>query len=330
MRIAFRTEGNHGQGMGDVWGSLALAREFSRGSDEVIFIVSGGEEAVAAVRGQGYPCLVAPTYRQEAAPLREFRPDVIIVNKLNNALDYLRFLKALAPFLVTIDDTGEGTEVSDLKFNVLYEIPGAITDWEYLPLREEFIAAHTADKEIRPQVSELLIAQGGSDTYGQSPRILLALERAAARPRCTVVVGPAFRHETELKKAVTASSFEVRVLRSPGGMASLMVEADLAITAGGILMLELCCVGTPGIVVCGDRWEIETADRLEREGAVVNLGSGLDLDFGRIPLVLDALCPDSERRKSMSAAGKRLVDGRGCERMARMIRERMKGKQAIL
>lgn len=322
MRIVFRTEGNHKQGMGDVWGSLALARKFDGMSDEKFFLVGGGDEATAAIRGQGYRCLVVSSRTHEASVLEEIRPDVIVLNQLNNAPDYVRFLKKFSRLLVTVDDAGGGAAFSDLKFNPLYEAPGAITDLSYLPLREEFIAAHDRAKPIRAQVRELLIAQGGSDTYGQTPRILRALGQAAARPRCTVVVGPAFRHEMKLEEAVAESELELRVVRNPRNMAELMLEADLAVTAGGLMMLELCCVGTPGIVVCGDRWELETAERLARAGAVVNLGSGLDLDFNRVPAVLDALCADPERRRAMSAAGKGLVDGRGCERMAELIRER--------
>ncbi|TSA00412.1 MAG: hypothetical protein D4R81_07775 [Nitrospiraceae bacterium] len=319
----FRTEGNHQQGMGDLWGGLALADECVAQGDECIVVVSGGDEAIAMITERGHRFSVAISPAVEEKILLSFLPDVILVNQLNNPPSYIESLRRHATLVVTMDDTSEGAQRADLNINVLYHKPGAVVEPQYIALREEFRVAHTISRSVRSEVKEVLVTQGGSDTYGFTPRIVRALERMTFRPHCTVVVGPAFRHHDELQEALSASSLGISVLRSVREMSRLMIDADLAVTAGGLTMFELACVGTPSVVVCGERFEVETAARLEQAGAVVNLGFGDDLNDEALLATMDWLARDVERRRHMAAKGKQLVDGRGCERILRLIRARL-------
>ncbi len=88
-------------------------------------------------------------------------------------------------------------------------------------------------------------------------------------------------------------------------------------------MFEMACVGTPSLVVCGEPFEVETATRLEKAGAVMNLGFGGELDYAQVPVALEALAANTDKRRRMSLRGRQLIDGRGCERVVGMIRERV-------
>ncbi len=305
-------------------GSLALADECAKQADEILFVISGGDEAIAAITERGYRFHAVAAHENERQALRAFRPDVILVNKLNNDPTYIKSLKGLTDLLVTIDDAGEGAKLADLRVNSLYYTPDAVTDPRYIALRNEFQEIHGRSKRINDEVQELFIAQGGSDTHGFTSRIIRALEGMMTRPHCTVIIGPAFKHEAELRSATEASSLDLTVVRNARNMAELMWNADLAITAAGLTMFELLCVGTPGLVVCAEPFEVETAARLEKAGTVLNLGFGGRLDYTRLPQSVDALAEDVETRGAMSRCGKQLVDGKGCERIVRLIRERAK------
>jgi spore coat polysaccharide biosynthesis predicted glycosyltransferase SpsG len=306
--------------MGDLWGSLALADECAKGADEILFLISGGEEAIAAITERGYSYRAAATFEAEQPILRAFRPDVILVNKLKSDPAYLQALKHFTGLVVTVDDDGDGARHAHLRVNVLYPVQGAVTDLRYIALRSEFQAAHKREKTIVRDVGELLVMQGGSDTYGFTPVILRSLERMGIRPRCTVVLGPAFRHERELAQALKESTLDLAVVRNARDMAGLMGAADLAVTAGGLTVFELLCTGVPSLIVCAERFEVETARRLEEAGAVVNLGFGGDLENERLAQAVDALAGDAPRRAQLSRRGKELVDGRGCERIVELIR----------
>jgi spore coat polysaccharide biosynthesis predicted glycosyltransferase SpsG len=308
--------------MGDVMGSLALADAFSRRGDEALFLVSGGE-AVGAIERKLYPLRIVGSVEQEFAALESYRPDAVIVNKLRSAPEYIAALKKHARLTVTIDDAGPAAVVADLAVNPLYDAPGAVTGSEFVSLREEFVAVHASPKEIRASATRVLVMQGGSDTRGFLPRIVRAVAASVARPHVTVVVGPAFRHQRELTDAVKAAGLNIEVLHSPPDIVSVMAQADLAMTAGGLTMFELCAVGTPSIVVCAERFEEETASRMARRGAVVHLGFGDDLDYVRVTSAVDALVEDVAARRRMSDTGKALVDGRGGDRVAQLVVSRI-------
>jgi spore coat polysaccharide biosynthesis predicted glycosyltransferase SpsG len=164
------------------------------------------------------------------------------------------------------------------------------------------------------------VTQGGSDTHGLTPKIVRALDGIAEDPAMTIVVGPAYRHHVELEAALRDHRLHVDVRRNVADMTPLMLDADLAITAGGITMLELACVGTPMIAVCGDWFEEETAARVAAAGAALNLGFGGAVTEDDISRAVDVLAADADRRSRMSEAGKRLVDGRGAARLAALVR----------
>ena len=323
MRIAFRTEGNHQRGLGDIWGSIALADEFTRLSDEPLFILPADEEAVTAIRERGYRLRTIDSLGEEQDALRDFRPDVVIVNKLDNSPEHIASLRGLTDFIVTIDDAGEGAGHADLNINVLYHLPGAISDLKYVALRNEFQKLNGRHKTVRPEVQEFLITQGGGDTGGFTPMIIQALERMACRPHFTVVIGPAFRHHAELASAVRASTLDLTLIYNARNMSELMWDADLAITAGGLTMFELACIGIPSMVICGEPLEVETAARLDKAGVVANFGFGGDVRETQLAETVDALAMNLEERRRMSVRGKELVDGRGCQRIVGLIRERV-------
>ena len=323
MRVVFRTEGNHQQGMGDVWGSIALADEFTRCGDQVLFLLSRVEEGSKAVDSRGYGFQPANCLDGEGKVLSSFRPDVVVVNKLDNPPEYIRFLREQAPLVVTVDDSGEGASYSHLQINVLYPVEGAVTGPRHVALRTEFQVAHSRPRTIPESVQELLVTQGGSDTYGFIPKIVRSLGSAECRAHTTVVLGPAFRHQRELDQAVASSGLYLTLIHDADNMSELMERADLAITAGGISMFELACVGAPSIVVCAERFEAPTAQRLDDAGAALNLGFGGDLDWHKLRQAVDALASNPGARQHMSDKGKEMVDGMGAQRTVALIKEQM-------
>lgn len=323
MRVVFRTEGNHRQGMGDVMSSIAMAAHCRRPGDASLFILSEGAEAVSLIGGSGCSARILPTVEEQVEEIRKFEADVVVLNMLNNSAEFVRALRSVAPLLVTIDDTGEGARQADLRINVLYHTPDSITDPNFIALRDEFQAANRAPRAVAERVGEILIMQGGADTYGFLPQIIQLLVPAATLPHITLITGPVFEHERELIEAVSRSPFDVTVVKNCRAMAAAMLRADLAITAGGISMFECACVGTPAIVVCAERFEVETAARFDAAGIVRNLGFGGDLQGNVLADEMISLMRSLEARKRMSALGKKAIDGRGAERVINLLRSRV-------
>ena len=106
---------------------------------------------------------------------------------------------------------------------------------------------------------------------------------------------------------------------------SLIAEfqrADMAVVAGGLTMHEALATGTPALALWQDIWHQEFLARYWAErGMMVDLGKGTEAGEEAIAAAIDALAVDPARRCRMSLGGQPHVDGRGTERVARVLVE---------
>jgi len=321
-RIALRTKGNHLQGMGDLTGSVALAHEFHRNGHQVIFIIEDDEEAIEMIRKEKYPFFIVNDRSEEDVWEEIGEVHIAIVNQLNTGREILTVIKERTKKLVTIDDTGDASRrLADLRINPLYYDRGALCDPKFIPLHPTFQEAHRLFKGINEKVLNILLTLGGSDTYGFTPKLICFLDNFEFGAEVHVLLGPGFKHFTDLKTALRKTKTDINVMRcvTPREMCSLISEADLVICSGGNTMFEVACLGRPSIIVCCEPFEEETATRLMDMGIVFNLGFGEKVTEKIFSNALNDLISNYSKRKKMGEAGYQTVDGKGIERIYEVI-----------
>ena len=321
-RVAIRTKGNHSQGMGDITGSIALAREFERSGRDVFFVMENDPEAVEAVVLAGLKFSVVTGTKEEDLWRTLGKVDAAVVNRLNSSWEQLSLIKKCALRLVTIDDVGgPSRRLADLSINPLYYDTGALNDFGFVPINEVFREARPKVKPVGRQVGSVLVTLGGGDPCGLTPKVIDYLGTIEREVEVTVLLGSAFRHFAELKEALNRRQRELLVIShvDAKGMALLLAASDMVICSGGNTMFEAACLGRPTVVVCSMPFEVETADRLMEAGIVANLGLGRTLE--REPFVkrVEVLMKDFHARAEMSRKCYESVDGRGAERMCMEI-----------
>lgn len=109
---------------------------------------------------------------------------------------------------------------------------------------------------------------------------------------------------------------DIRLLRGlrPAGMARWLADARLVISYAGMTAMECACVGTPTVLCPRNAGENLNADGLKAAGAAMVACLVAPEDMA------DALL-EHYHLDRMSAAGLRLVDGLGCQRVATVITE---------
>jgi len=173
----------------------------------------------------------------------------------------------------------------------------------------------------RGPVRRLLVLMGGTDSSGSTAHLVRALAGRLPRVRKTLVVGPNFARPAELARALReARDPSFAVVHDPPDLPARMRRADAAITLGSDASLELACVGTPTILMEEAPHERRQARRLARGGAGLFAGSRREASPARLLAALRRL-DDPSLRARMSRAGRRLVDGRGAERLSTALRE---------
>ena len=100
-------------------------------------------------------------------------------------------------------------------------------------------------------------------------------------------------------------------------VALCMVNAAVVITYGGMRAMEAACVGVPMVVLARNEGELLNAQGLARAGAAKHVAEDDQVD----DMVAKMLRYPQEKLRAMSDAGRALVDGRGCQRVADAIEE---------
>lgn len=189
---------------------------------------------------------------------------------------------------------------------------------KYALLRTEFRASST--ERLHPASAEkLLITFGGSDPMNAAAKAMEAVASCPVR-ECLVIAGPANPHIPSLREKAgqLSASCRFQIVEQASEMSEAMRQADAAVAAAGSCALEMAAMGLPAIFLA-------TADNQEMVGAGVSR-EGLGLYAGRIPEawttlpeLLAQLVADVQLRGRLSQRGRELVDGRGAERVAKLL-----------
>lgn len=323
--------------MGHVMRCLYLVRELSRFMElRSLFVMKDFQAAVAWVKRQSYPVVILPN---DIAPdaevarmceLVDLEQPAFVVTDLreltNGLIEAVRVRNILC---VTIDEWGNNAVSSDILTNGTivpswhrYQLEGEVQCYigaAYALLDEQFARAHDRARPTNEDVPRVLVALGGDDPFNLTVKAMKGLERITCPLAEIVVIGPAFTTQNQIRQLAAQSRHKCEVYENTSEMAELMLHADIGIAGGGLIALELACAGTPGLIFCEVDHQIDTAETLQAHGAAINLGLGTIFDEAAMADVVMRLLQDETKRRAMSLAGRNLVDGKGCQRIAQAI-----------
>lgn len=102
-------------------------------------------------------------------------------------------------------------------------------------------------------------------------------------------------------------------------MAKWMAWADFAVSAAGGTSWELARMGCPMILLILASNQAAVAKALAKGGAALNAGWVNDKGIPRLAAMIDRLAFSPSLRRTMTLRGNRLVDGKGCSRVASVL-----------
>jgi UDP-2,4-diacetamido-2,4,6-trideoxy-beta-L-altropyranose hydrolase len=306
----------------------ALAAALARLGWRHWFAVTG---ETAALIDDGNAIIVPPGVdgaRAVAEAVGTYNVDCLVVDHYGLDAAFETAARGKAWSVLVIDDLADRPHECDLLVDPNPErvaadyagLTGRTTRFllgpQYALLRSEFAERRPARiRAPRCQAERLLITLGGADPENISQRVLEALPRLRdAAMKTVLVIGPANPHREALSAVAPALGVEVAV--DPPDLASLMRDADMAITTGSTTLWELACLGVPALIVVIADNQRAVARAAENAGAALIVGESAHLDPRNLADVFTALAADPERRRRMSEAGRSIVDGKGVMRVA--------------
>jgi spore coat polysaccharide biosynthesis predicted glycosyltransferase SpsG len=334
--ILLRCNGSEVLGLGHIMRSLALADTLRMRGDRVSFAIREGPLGVSLVEARGYPVIRMsedPGTNDLMAVVRRASADAIMIDVRDETTpEEIRALRAADVVTAIVDDLSDRRLAADLVF--LPPIPQVRSlhwngftgqlhcGWEWVIVHPRFIGVPWRGSAPH-EPPRVLVTGGGSDPAGITLRFLDAIAQMREEFRVVVVAGAGYRHHAELRARVEKLSRPVEVLNAVKDMAALMADCDLVWASFGTTAYEAAAVGLPQLFLCLSDDHAMSATAFVDEGLAVSLGVHDRPTTDAIASAASALLSDAPRRGAMATRARALVDGRGGQRIAQSIADRI-------
>lgn len=329
-RIVIRVDGSHQVGMGHVYRMVNLAETLAEAGAESVTFCGRADEGVRTWLEKSNFNVEILSDSGETIPglkscLRACRANLLINDILDTEVDYMAAIRLDGCPVVNFDDGGPGRHLADCRINAL---PSKMLPEEqgehlyqgpkYLLLGEEFSFAAEGRTYNNP-LATLLVTLGGSDTYGNTLAVISALQQLDSLPEVTIVAGPAFKHHNGLSGLIDGDERFV-VHSSVPSMAEFMQRHDMAIVGGGITLFEAAACALPTLSIASEDFERLNIQWAEDKGITRFAAGGQPADVNAIGAAARSLLAKVHEQRHMSKMGPQVVDGRGRERIADIIK----------
>lgn len=320
-RVVFRVAAGPSVGFGHLMRARALARALDM---DVAISLRGGRAARAAAE------LIAPVIDGAAALDTVLdAADVLVVDdpKFTEGRRWITRARRAGIPTVAVHDDGAVHRADVVVCGALgIPAPRTVSTLLHGPrfyLLDGRIAGARLLRAAATDVSRphIIIALGGGQhVVAVAQQLVDAI--MARRPGADIVVAAGF--SARKRPALRGASW----LAARTGLTRALLDADVAIVAGGVTLYEACALGVPAVALAVVKEQRRAIRAFAREGAVLDAGlvpsrkgAGAHAGMSRaVAARVMQLLTNRVLRAGTSANARRLVDGRGAFRVAQSIR----------
>lgn len=353
-KIWIKADGNENIATGHIRRCMTIAKELKERGAEPLFVVADERSAnlligISDAENTSFDSMILHTdyaNPMEDLPIfeglfEEDAPDFIFVDSYSVTPEYFAALSEVIARsgknikVGYIDDFGRADYKVDLIINYdivypegLYTAEKQLLGAGYAPLRKEFGKVQAS---INEKAKRVLLSTGGTDTCHVISSILSEVYENDSPYRKTldnigicfeIIVGAFFEPQYKRQLKEFEDKYKgVTLHESVADMAGLMLKCDLAVSAGGSTLYELCAVGVPTVVFSMADNQMEFVKSFDKAGAVKYAGDARD-DRRLVQKMITwgtAAYDNPGFRKRMSDKARSIVDGKGTSRIADAI-----------
>lgn len=328
--ILIRADANKEIGSGHIMRCLTLASAFIEKGEKVLFITADHRaDSVINSRGFKSVCLDTNWKKMEAeipkliTVINENNPVFLLVDSYYASAGYFMKLRGMVK-TVYFDDLNDS--LRDVNILINYNIYATSLDYSnyikkntkmllgpsFAPLRDEF---RNLDRfPIKNIVTDILISSGGSDPHNVSEKIISCICSKFKNIRFHVLVG-SLNNRLDYLKSLETDNVVLHV--DEKNMCNLIHQCDIAISAAGVTLYELCACGIPTITYTLADNQLLGAQEFCKQGLMIYVGDSRDKYNFIVPLEIELsrLISDKNLRQGMSFRMQEVVDGDGANRI---------------
>ena len=329
--IFIRADANEHIGTGHIMRCISIARAFARKGKEIIFITAD-HKGDALISGFPVICLDSIWNRMDSETdkltkiIKERKPELFLIDSYFVTEEYVRTLSKIVSTAYMDDMNAKRWDVDYLiNYNIFagnleyswYENTRVklLLNPQYTPLRDEF---RDLPEHVMKPVKDVLISAGGADPERVTERILESICPKHSNIVFHFIVG-ALNPRIDVIKSLAGDNAVLHI--NEHNMSRLMQKCDIAISAAGTTLYELCATGIPTITFTLADNQLIAAEQFEKHGIMLNAGDCRNNpEFENyLSQMISALIEDHNKRTELSNKMQRLVDGNGAERIVDRI-----------
>ncbi len=345
--ILFRVDGNKQIGSGHIMRCLSIADcAAAYYGEQCVFLIASKHLKEAIIK-HGHEVVILDTFYDNMgtdliltqAWIKQNRPTTIIVDSYYVSKQYLLSLQQFciesAALLVYIDDLLAFPYPCDILINYnLYALdkeneykhmyqtastPKFLLGPSYMPLRAEF--QNIGRRNVNIIAKNILISTGGADSchiaLSLAKQIILYAE-FLQNFHFHFIIGTMNEDAKEIQQMIHNSTL-ITLHFNLHKIAKLMQHCDLAISAAGSTLYELCATQTPTITYILADNQILGANAFEQRSIMKCAGDLRSLGNYKLVNTLLKECiqlaNDYTKRKNIAEQQRKIVDGMGAKRI---------------
>jgi UDP-2,4-diacetamido-2,4,6-trideoxy-beta-L-altropyranose hydrolase len=330
MKIAIRADGGSFVGMGHIMRTLVLAKELSK-NNEVFYICrvsdSNNEKFQAGINkieANGFE-VKAIREGNVIGDIEKIYADCLITDSYDVSEKYFDLTKDIFKCTGYIDDENlyyfnvdfiinQNVNALEFKYRANFDTK-LFLGTEYVLLREEF--QNAVPKAINSHLTDIFVTVGGGDPNNITKSIL---NKVKGLPfTFHVIIGPSFSDIDNIKSI--ANMHKNIILYYNANMYAVMQKCDLAISACGSTIYELCACGIPtiGLVIADNQESI--AEYLGEHEIINNLGWYNGENFDKLHERIVCLADDYYSRVKMAKKQIKMINKNGAKALSSKINE---------
>ncbi|MBT3993446.1 MAG: UDP-2,4-diacetamido-2,4,6-trideoxy-beta-L-altropyranose hydrolase [Gammaproteobacteria bacterium] len=334
MKILFRADASIYIGSGHIMRCLTLADELKAKGCEIIFIcreLSGN--LISLIEKKNYSVCKLEVADESKAfnwendadetinwiEKKSIETDLIVIDHYQLDSRWESQLRSYTKKIMVIDDLANRHHDCDFLLDQNYYQNmetryGGLVSFEatkflgptFALLREQFYRERESLSERNGEVNNILIFMGGGDSFNTTTMAIKAVQQVEQDIKVNVVIGGANPYYEEVD-ALCATLPNVNLHIQVENMAELMVQADLAIGAGGATTWERCYLGLPSITLVFAENQVKTTMDLASLGVINFLGWAHECTVHDIATSIQTAIDSPSKMKEMSSKSMRLM-----------------------
>ncbi len=172
--------------------------------------------------------------------------------------------------------------------------------------------------KISKHVNNIFISFGTTDSKGMTKQICLLLGDELKKYQIKLIIGPGFKDKEFFKEfCKTYRNFDY--IENPKNIYDLMINSDIALSAGGGTLFELIYIGVPTIIIPNSKENLELGKLISIEDMTLLVDKFKSLDKLYIMKELSKLLDNQQLRKILHENCKKKFKSVGSEQINKII-----------